>query len=70
VTHESRLHYWVGNVLIHPRVRAIGTALMPFTFDRVCSHHFERVMHSGAKRILQGSVERYIAAIRGAYDRA
>jgi hypothetical protein len=50
-------------------VRAIGAALMPLGFDRVYSHHFERVMHSGAKQILQSSVERYIAAIGGAYDR-
>ena len=51
-------------------VRAIGAALMPLAFDRVYSHHFERVMHSGAKQILQSSVERYAAAIGGAYDRA
>ena len=50
-------------------VRAIGAALMPLAFDRVYSHHFERVMHSGAKQILQSSVERYAAAIGGAYDR-
>ncbi len=41
---------------------------MPLAFDRVYSHHFERVIHSGAKQILQASVERYIAAIGGAYD--
>lgn len=51
-------------------VRAIGAALMPLAFDRVYSHHFERVMYSGAKQILQSSVERHIAAIGGAYDRA
>ena len=43
---------------------------MPLAFDRVYSHHFERVMHSGAKQILQNSVERYVAAIGGAYDGA
>jgi hypothetical protein len=43
---------------------------MPLAFDRVYSHHFERVMHSGAKQILQNSVERYAAAVGGAYDRA
>jgi hypothetical protein len=43
---------------------------MPLAFDRVYSHFFERVIHSGAKQILQSSVERYIAAIGGAYDRA
>src|SRR5882762_3056408 len=51
-------------------VRAVGAALMPLAFDRVYSHHFERVMHSGAKQILQSSVERYAAAVDGAYDRA
>jgi hypothetical protein len=51
-------------------VRAIGAALMPLAFDRVYSHYFERVIQSGAKQILQSSVERYIAAIGGAYDRA
>ena len=51
-------------------VRAIGAALMPLAFDRVYSHFFERVIQSGAKQILQSSVERYIAAIGGAYDRA
>ena len=30
-------------------VRAVGEALMP----RVYSHHFERVIHSGTKQILQ-----------------
>jgi hypothetical protein len=39
-------------------------------FARVYSHHFERVIPSGAKQILQASVERYSAAIGGAYDRA
>jgi hypothetical protein len=51
-------------------VRAIGAALIPFQFDRVYSHFFERVLESGAKPILQESVERYVAAIGGAYDRA
>jgi glyoxylase-like metal-dependent hydrolase (beta-lactamase superfamily II) len=49
-------------------VRRIGAALMPLPFDRVYSHHFERVIASGAKQILQHSVERYVAAINGAYD--
>jgi len=46
-------------------VRAVGAALMPFAFDRIYSHHWERVIHSGAKQILQNSVERYVAAIGG-----
>ncbi len=51
-------------------VRAIAAALTPFQFDRVYSHFFERVLDAGAKPILQESVERYVAAIGGAYDRA
>jgi hypothetical protein len=50
--------------------RVIGAALMPLAFDRVYSHHFERVMHSRAKQVLQSSLERYVAAIGGAYDAA
>jgi hypothetical protein len=50
-------------------VRAIGAALAPFKFDRAYSHFFDRVIPSGAKQILNDSVERYIAAIGGAYDR-
>ena len=48
----------------------VGAALAPLAFDRVYSHHWERVIPSGAKQILQASVKRYIAAIGGAYDRA
>lgn len=50
-------------------VRTIAAALMRFDFDRVYSHHFERVIQSGAKEILRTSVERYVEAIRGRYDR-
>jgi glyoxylase-like metal-dependent hydrolase (beta-lactamase superfamily II) len=49
-------------------VRAVAAALMPLAFDRVYSHHFERVMQTGAKQNLASSVERYVAAIGGAYD--
>src|SRR5258705_463022 len=51
-------------------VRAIGAALGPFQFDRVYSHFFDLVMPSGAKRILQASIERYVGAIAGVYDQA
>jgi hypothetical protein len=51
-------------------VRAIGAALGPFQFDRVYSHFFDLVMPRGAKRILEEPIERYVAAIGGAYDRA
>jgi hypothetical protein len=50
-------------------VRAIGTALAPFAFDRAYSHFFDRVMPAQAKQHLQASIERYVAAIGGAYDR-
>jgi hypothetical protein len=49
-------------------VRAVAAALMPLAFDRVYSHHFERVMQTGAKQNLANSVERYVAAIGGVYD--
>jgi glyoxylase-like metal-dependent hydrolase (beta-lactamase superfamily II) len=51
-------------------VRAIGAALAPFQFGRVYSHFFDLVIPAGAKQILQASIERYVAAIRGAYDGA
>ena len=50
-------------------VRAIGAALAPFAFERAYSHFFERVMPARAKQNLQASIERYAAAIGGAYDR-
>jgi len=50
-------------------VRAIAAALAPFQFNRVYSHFFERVLAADAKRILHESVERYVAAIGGRYDR-
>ena len=50
-------------------VRSIGTALAPFEFDRVYSHFFDLVMQSGAKKNLQASIERYVSAIGGRYDR-
>ena len=49
--------------------RAIGRAVAPFPFDRVYSHFFDRFIATGAKQVLQASVERYVAAVDGAYDR-
>ena len=43
--------------------------LEPFQFDTVYSHFFDRFIESGAKQILQASVDRYVAAVEGAYDR-
>jgi hypothetical protein len=50
-------------------VAAIGAALAPFAFDRIYGHFFDRVIPTGAKRILEASVARYTAAVGGAYDR-
>jgi hypothetical protein len=49
-------------------VTAIGAALEPFRFDRMYGHFFDRVIPTGAKAILKASIDRYIAAIGGAYD--
>jgi hypothetical protein len=50
-------------------VRAIAAALEPYPFDTVYSHFFDRVIPRGAKPILATSVERYLRALDGAYDR-
>ena len=50
-------------------VRAIGAALAPLRFDRVYGHFFDRAIPANAKQILQDFIERYGAAIGGAYDR-
>lgn len=46
-------------------VRGIGDALKPFAFETIYGHYFDRVIASGGKRVLEQSVERYIAAIEG-----
>ena len=38
-------------------------------FDRVYSHFFDREIPADAKRILQASIDRYVAAIGGIYER-
>ncbi len=48
---------------------AIAATLEPFQFDTVYAHFFDRFIPRDGKRILQASVERYVAAIGGAYDR-
>jgi hypothetical protein len=50
------------------QVTEIATALAPFEFDAIYGHYFDRVIATRAKAILQASVERYIAAINGAYE--
>lgn len=49
-------------------VRAIAASLAPFSFDAMYGHYFDRVIPSGAKQVLEVSVERYVAALDGAYD--
>ena len=46
-------------------VEHIGAALAPFAFDTLYGHYFDRVIAHGAKRALDASVTRYIAAIKG-----
>jgi hypothetical protein len=48
--------------------RAIAGSLEPFQFDAIYGHYFDRVISSGAKKILQASVNRYVAALDGKYD--
>jgi hypothetical protein len=51
------------------KVTAIAAALDSFQFDAIYGHYFDRVIRSGGKQILARSVERYIAAVNGAYDK-
>ena len=60
----SQLHPAVGRGRAQDRRRARA-----LRFDRVYSHFFDRFIESGAKQILQASVDRYVAAVEGAYDR-
>ena len=46
-------------------VEGIAAALEPFRFDTIYGHFFDRVVPAGAKEILQASVARYLAAIKG-----
>jgi hypothetical protein len=46
-------------------VEHIGQALSPFAFDVIYGHYFDRVIASDAKRVLERSVARYVAAIEG-----
>ena len=48
-----------------PEVEHIGAALKPFSFDTIYGHYFDRVIAKNAKRVLEKSVVRYIAAING-----
>jgi hypothetical protein len=50
------------------QVTGIAAALAPFAFDTIYGHYFDRVIATGGKRILDISVQRYVAAISGVYD--
>jgi hypothetical protein len=50
------------------QVMGIAGALEPFAFDVIYGHYFDRVIPSGAKRILQASAQRYVDAVGGAYE--
>src|SRR5689334_2301758 len=51
------------------QVTAIGAAVAPFAFDTVYSHFFDRVILTGGKLALQVSIQRYLDALAGAYDK-
>ena len=51
------------------QVTAIGAAVEPFAFETIYGHFFDRVIPSRAKPTLQASIERYVDAINGAYER-
>ena len=46
-------------------VEHIGKALVPFSFDAIYGHYFDRVIAQDGKALLARSVERYVAAIEG-----
>jgi Metallo-beta-lactamase superfamily len=46
-------------------VEAIGAAMQPFEFDKIYGHYFDRVIPAGAKQVLEKSVARYVAAVKG-----
>jgi hypothetical protein len=50
------------------QVTGIAAALAPFAFDTIYGHYFDRVIATGGRRILDISVQRYVAAISGVYD--
>jgi len=50
------------------QVEGIAAALAPFAFDTIYGHYFDRVIPRDAKRILDVSVKRYVAALSGAYE--
>jgi hypothetical protein len=48
-----------------PEVETIGRAMAPFAYDTLYGHYFDRIIPKDAKRVVEKSVERYIANING-----
>jgi len=52
------------------QVTRIAAALASFEFDTIYGHYFDRVIPTGGKHVLEMSINRYVAAIEGAYNDA
>jgi hypothetical protein len=50
------------------QVTKIEGALEPFQFEAIYGHYFDRVIPRNGKQILATSVQRYVAAVNGAYN--
>ncbi len=46
----------------------VAAAVRPLAFDRIYGWNPERILRSDAKRSIERSVQRHVAALRGAYD--
>lgn len=44
-------------------VKNIRQALIPFSFDRIYGHYFDRIISENAKLVLEKSITHYLAAI-------
>lgn len=43
----------------------VGRAAVAPTFETIYGHHFDRIIASDAKAVLEASVARYVAAVEG-----
>jgi hypothetical protein len=46
-------------------VEHIGVAMVPFSFDVIYGHYFDRVIAKDAQQVLKKSIERYVGAVNG-----
>jgi hypothetical protein len=44
-------------------IRGIADAMAPYAFDTLYGHYWDRVIATGAKAVLDRSIERYLGAI-------